>query len=113
MNTRRILCVHEGPELQQLTETLRVEGYEVLPAANGTKALDLLSSQEIDGVVLDYDLSAPGGYSLRNRIQHERPGMPMLLFNDVEELRHTPIEVFRACMDENVESAFALALSLN
>jgi DNA-binding response OmpR family regulator len=113
MSTRRILCVHEGPGLQQLTDSLRVEGYEVLPASDSTKALDLLSSQEIDGVVLDYDLSAPGGYSLRGRIQHERPGMPMLLFNSIEELRQTPIEVFRACMGADVESAFELAVSLN
>ncbi len=109
MSTRRILCVHEGPELQQLTKTLSLDGYEVLNAPNGTKAMDLLSSQEIDGVILDYDLPAPGGYTLRGRIQHQRPGMPMLLFDNAGELGETEIDVFRACVEEDPEAAFELA----
>jgi len=113
MSTRRILCVHEGPELQQVTKTLALDGYEVLSASNGTKALDLLSSQEVDGVILDYALSAPGGYTLRNRIQHHRPGMPMLLFNDAGELGATEIGVFRACVEEDPTAAFSLASFYN
>jgi CheY-like chemotaxis protein len=113
MSTRRILCVHEGPELQQLTKTLSLGGYEVLNAADGTRALDLLSSEAIDGVILDFDLTAPGGYTLRSRIQHERPGMPMLLFDDVQELGDTEIGVFRACVDKDAEAAFSFAASYN
>ena len=113
MSTRRILCVHEGPELQRLTQTLTLDGYEILNASNGTKALDLLSSQKIDGVILDFDLPAPGGYTLRSRIRHQRPDMPMLLFNDAGEIGETQIGVFRACVDEDAEAAFELASFYN
>ena len=113
MSTRRILCVHEGPELQQVTKTFSLDGYEVVNASNGSKALDLLSSQEIDGVILDYDLPAPGGFTLRSRIQHQRPDMPMLLFDNAGELGDTEIGVFRACVEEDPEAAFSFAASYN
>lgn len=100
MNPRRILCVHDGPELDELRDVLEEDGYEVLPAADGRKALDVLSSEAVDGVVLDFDLSAPGGGALRNRIRHNLPDMPMLLFHDVAELKHLPVKVFRAYLSD-------------
>jgi len=97
MNTRRILCVHEGPGLQKLQQALESDGYEVVSAATGDTALTVLSTQTVDGVVLDFDALAPGGLSLRGRIHHQRPDMPMLLISDVEDLLH-PLTVFRACL---------------
>ncbi|MGZ4787387.1 MAG: response regulator [Terriglobales bacterium] len=96
MNIRRILCVHHGPGMGRLRQALESEGYEVVPASNGGKALDVLSSQDVDGVVLDFDAEAPGGFSLRTRIHHQRPDIPMLLFDDVNDIEHLPLHVFRA-----------------
>jgi DNA-binding response OmpR family regulator len=95
MNFRRILCVHNGPNLAGLRGTLEQQGYEVVPAKDGAKALDVLSKQEVDGVIMDYDLAAPGG-TLRNCIRHQCPDMPMLLVRSVEELRTLPLRVFGA-----------------
>jgi len=100
MNPCRILCVHGGPELDELRGVLERDGYVVLPAADGRKAMDVLSSQAVDGVVLDFDASAPDGGALRNRIRHTRPEMPMLLFRDVAEVKHLPLEVFRAYLSD-------------
>jgi len=96
MNPRRILCVHAGPGLKEIRNLLEVNGYEVLPASDGHKAMALLSSEELDGVVLDYDAAAPDGRMLRSRIRHTCPELPMLLFHDVEELKHLPLRVFGA-----------------
>jgi CheY-like chemotaxis protein len=96
MNTLRILCVHDGPGMQKLRQTLESEGYEVVPVVNGGKALDVLTSEDVDGVVLDFDATAPGGYSLRTRIGHHRPDLPMLLFDEVEDVERLPLHVFRA-----------------
>jgi len=96
MNPCRILCVHDGPELDELRNVLEEEGYEVLPAADGVKAMDVLSNEPVDGVILDFDLAAPGGWSLRNLIRHACPEMPMLLMRDVTEVKQLPLRVFRA-----------------
>ena len=94
MNLRRILYVHDGPEMENLRGTLEKQGYEVVPATNGAKALDVLSKQEFDGVILDSKVTTPGGYTLRSRIHHQRPDIPMLLFGSAEELRSLPLRVF-------------------
>jgi len=100
MNPRRILCVHDGPGLEEIRNLLEVNGYEVLPAADGSKAMDLLSSEPVDGVVLDYDTAAPDGRMLRSRIRHTCPEVPILLFRDVEELKHLPLRVFGAYLSD-------------
>lgn len=99
MNPRRILCVHDGPGLEDIRNLLEVNGYEVL-ASDGKKALALLSSEDVDGVVLDFDTPAPDGRMLRSRIQHTCPEVPMLLFRDVEELKHLPLRVFGAYLTD-------------
>jgi|SRR3954454_16956944 CheY-like chemotaxis protein len=100
MNNLRILCVHSGPGMQKLRQTLESEGYEVVPTASGGKALDVLSSQNVDGVVLDFDAKVPGGFSLRNWIHHQCPDMPMLLFNEIDDIERLPLHVFRAYLQQ-------------
>lgn len=99
MKSCRILCVHTGPELEELRDLLEGNGYEVVPASDGNKAMDVLTSQPVDAVVLDFDLSTRGGCSLRNRIQHASPGLPMLLFRDVQEVKQLPLRVFSAYLN--------------
>ena len=107
MNPRRVLCVHEGPGLNKLCAALESAGYEAVPAHDGGTALDVLSSQHVDGVVLDFDTEAPGGYSLRGRIHHHSPDMPMLLFDTVEDIEHLPLHVFRSYL-QNPEAPDAI-----
>jgi DNA-binding NtrC family response regulator len=92
--------VLDAPEkLGLLTGALEDAGYEVKPAENGDKALKILSSERIDGVVLDFHVEAPGGVSLRFRIKHLCPDLPMLIFSDLGELRRVPLQAFRAYLD--------------
>lgn len=100
MNPCRILCVHAGPDLQELRDVLEEDGYEVLPAEDGAKAMDVLSSQAVDGVLLDFDLAGAAGSTLRNRILHAHPGLPMLLFRNVAEMKRLPLRVFRAYLND-------------
>lgn len=100
MNPRRILCVHDGPGLEEIRNLLEVNGYQVLPAADGRKALALLSSEEVDGVVLDYNAAAPDGRMLRGRIRHTCPEVPMLLFRDIDEVKHLPLRVLGAYLSD-------------
>ncbi|HWR17437.1 MAG TPA: response regulator [Terriglobales bacterium] len=105
----RILCVHDGEdELQQLRGTLEEAGYEVVSALTGHEALHILRSVNVQGVVLDYDATAPGGVSLRNRIQHVCPDLPLLMISSVDDV---PIGALRHYLD-NPASPEALC-SLN
>jgi DNA-binding NtrC family response regulator len=97
MNRPRILCVHDAVEkLRLLQGTLEDAGYEVFSAANADMALQILRTASIDAVVLDYDIEAPGGVSLRYRIAHMRPDLPLLMISDVRELRMVPLAALRS-----------------
>lgn len=81
MSGMRILCVEDQPEyMAMLTSALEGIGYEVMPANNGGQAIDLLTSQPIDGVLLEYNLPDATGTALRAKLKAIRPDVPVLLF---------------------------------
>lgn len=95
MTTPRILCVHESRSvLEELQRTLEGAGYEVVQAVDGEQAVQVLTQERVDGVVLSYDMEAPNGRALRNEIQRTYPDTPMLLFSDLDEIRNMPLHVF-------------------
>ena len=100
MNTQKILCVHDTvKELLELTGTLEQAGYEVVQATGGNEALNLLFMENVDGVVLDYGVEAPGGVTLLSRIRHVFPEIPVLLFSHVDEIKHMPLNFFREYLE--------------
>ena len=100
MGKSRILCIHQGPELKHLCGVLEQDGNEVLRASDAGKALDLLASTQVDGVVLDSGLRGPDGVSLRRHIYHQCPEIPMLLIEETGDVRETPLDVFCAYLHE-------------
>lgn len=90
MNFMKVLCVEDRPEDLTILERLLTEaGYEVIPAASGEEALNLVAQQPIDGVLLESDLPDATGVRLRREMKRIRPELPVLLFSGVGE--HTPI----------------------
>jgi DNA-binding NtrC family response regulator len=87
MTILRILCVH-GDEsvVETLGRALQTAGYEVILVTDGVTALRILARERVDAIVLDYEMEAPDGPSLRNQIHHLHPNVPMLLFSDVDEI---------------------------
>jgi DNA-binding response OmpR family regulator len=97
MTTQKILCVHDAKqELRKLQGALEEAGYKVVPAKTGSEAMRILQSENVNGVVLDFRLDAPGGLTLRNSIRHAFPEIPLLLFSHVDEIKQMPLSVFEA-----------------
>ncbi len=110
MTASRILCVHENSSvLHELQQTLTETGCEVVLAADGSHAVDILEHQHLDGIVLSYNMEAPDGRSLRNQIRHVWPDMPVLLFSNMDEIRDAPLHVFSAYLQHQGLPAFAVA----
>ncbi len=87
-----ILAVEDDERVRKLTvRRLTGMGYQVLEAANGPAALDILARGEHIDLVFT-DLMMPGGLSGRevaNRARQLRPGMKVLLTSGyAEELMH-------------------------
>jgi two-component system response regulator VanR len=65
-----ILVVDDQPEiLENLALVLEAEGYQVLTAADGLKALERLEAQPVDLVVADIAMPRLNGYQLYERVR--------------------------------------------
>ena len=81
MSGMKILCVEDHPDyMAMLTCMLEGIGYEVMPASNRVQAIDLLTKQAIDGVLLECNLPDAAGTTLRAQLKAIRPDIPVLLF---------------------------------
>lgn len=81
MSTVKVLCVENHIEyLDALKYMLEAAGYEVVSATTGDQGLSLLSTQAIQGVLLEYDLPDALGTSVRAEMKRIKPDVPVLLF---------------------------------
>lgn len=73
----------ESTVLNLCRRMLEVGGYQVLTAAGGHEALELLesSAQPIDLALLDVVMPRMNGIELGNRLQQARPGIRILLMS--------------------------------
>ena len=80
----RILIVDDHPMLRQgLKQTLADAAAvgEVVAAANGQEALELVRQGDWDAVVLDIGLPGRGGIEVLKDIKRERPRLPVLMLS--------------------------------
>jgi two-component system cell cycle sensor histidine kinase/response regulator CckA len=70
-----------------VTRILSRNGYTVLPAPSGSKALDIFSRQteEIDVVLTDVIMPGMSGKELADRVEELRPGIPILYMSGYED----------------------------
>lgn len=83
--SKRILIVDDEPDLLRVTALiLKARGYEVLTAANGQEAVDMIQDQEFDLVLLDFFLPDISGFDICRQVKED------------EKLNHTPVVLFTA-----------------
>jgi len=85
----KVLCAEHQPEyMGVLKYMVESAGYQVTPATTSTQALCLLTTREIDGVLLEYDAPDAIGSAVHAEMKRIKPEVPVLLFAGVE--RKTP-----------------------
>jgi two-component system response regulator MprA len=76
----RILVVDDDPSLRQaLKRALRLEGYDVELAADGTEALDAIAADTPDLVVLDVAMPGLDGLEVSQRLRAGGNRVPILM----------------------------------
>jgi DNA-binding response OmpR family regulator/signal transduction histidine kinase len=85
---KKILAVDDSETyLQQLAEALRADGNEVILARSGEQALELLSVEPVDCILLDLMMPGMGGQETCQRIK-SAPGIrdiPVIMLTAVED----------------------------
>jgi CheY-like chemotaxis protein len=84
-------------------DILRAGGYQVMEAANGTEALDLLKTHPFDLLMVDILMPKFGGFALATRVQSRWPGLPIILsgyrHNTATALLNPPVEFLQKPID--------------
>jgi CheY-like chemotaxis protein len=84
MSHIKVLCVENRPTyMGGLKYMLETAGYEVTSATTGDQALRLLTTLDVDGVLLEYDLPDAAGSAVRAEMKRIKPDVPVLLFPGV------------------------------
>jgi CheY-like chemotaxis protein len=82
-----ILCVDDEEIPRTLrTLVLQKQGYQVLPAASGVEALELLDRHRIHLVLTDQMMPAMTGTELAKEVKAARPGLPVILISGMNEI---------------------------
>jgi DNA-binding NtrC family response regulator len=82
--TRTILLVEDEQAMRQvMRQSLELDGYRVLEAANGQEAIEALSRSPVyvDLVVTDVVMPVMGGAELIRQVRARQPGMPVVLIS--------------------------------
>ncbi len=79
----RILIVEDDPLVREMARrSLSEAGHEVMEAADGQTALDLLSrGVHVDAVLTDLAMPGMGGRELAQRLWESRPGLPVVFMS--------------------------------
>ena len=86
-NRSVILCVDdENVPLILRRLVLEKSGFQVIPAASGAEALDILNAQPVDLVLTDLLMPGLNGLELARKIKERSPSLPIILLSGVNEV---------------------------
>jgi DNA-binding response OmpR family regulator len=77
---KRILLVDDDPMVRDsLNDLLTGEGYAVIPAENGEKALDLAARSRVDLALLDLNMPVKNGWDTFQQLTLNHPLIPVIV----------------------------------
>ena len=83
----RVLVVDDDPQLREaLSRALELDGYGVSTASNGVKALDAISAERPDVMVLDVMMPYVGGLDVCRTLRDRKDRMPILVLTARDEV---------------------------
>jgi len=82
----RILVIDDEPPIRKLLRVgLSAHGYQIVEASNGKMALDLLSEQAPDLVILDLGLSDMEGHELLRTMRARNDSVPIVVLSSRDD----------------------------
>ena len=83
----RVLVVDDDPQLREaLSRALELDGYDVSTASNGVKALDAISAERPDVMVLDVMMPYVGGLDVCRTLRDRKDRLPILVLTARDEV---------------------------
>jgi two-component system response regulator MprA len=107
MSSRVLVVDDEAPVRDALQRALRLEGYEVALAADGSEALEKVAEQAPDAIVLDILMPGIDGLETARRLREAGDGTPILMLTARDAVGDR-VEGLDAGADDYLVKPFAL-----
>jgi two-component system KDP operon response regulator KdpE len=103
---RKILVVEDRDStVLQLKRSLEQQGYEVYIARRGREALDIVSQQHIDLVLLDLLLPDISGLFICKELRDRYPRLPVIIISVKTDLQNK-VQALNTCADDYIAKPF-------
>src|SRR5689334_15645933 len=103
-----ILVVDDEQQIRQTVRgVLADEGYDVIEAENGRRALDVLAECPPQLALVDIWMPQVDGIELVQRMRHEAPGLPIIVMSGHGTIE-TAVQVIRMGAADFLEKPFKL-----
>lgn len=98
----RILFLEDEPAIREvLTEYMKMQGYQVVGAADGETALALLEKEDFDMAVLDIVVPGRSGLDILAYIKERKPDMATIMLTALGDEK-TQVQAFNLYADDYV-----------
>lgn len=98
----RILFLEDEPAIREvLTEYMKMQGYQVVGAADGETALALLEKEDFDMAVLDIMVPGRSGLDILAYIKERKPDMATIMLTALGDEK-TQVQAFNLYADDYV-----------
>ena len=92
MSKGQILVVDDEPAIRDLiTDVLTIADYQVVPAADGLTALNLIRKTKFDLILLDVNLPKVDGFAILEKVRESAPTQPIIMISarvEKEDVTH-------------------------
>jgi two-component system, OmpR family, KDP operon response regulator KdpE len=103
---KKILVVEDrDTTVHQLKKSLEGNGYEVYVARRGKEALDIVSQQRVDLVLLDLGLPDINGFYICKELRADNPTLPIIILS-VKADESDKVRALKLCADDYVSKPF-------
>jgi CheY-like chemotaxis protein len=99
---RRILLADDSPQIREsLSKLLRIAGYHVVSAANGSQTLDRALTEDFDLLLLDLNMPGIDGWEAFEKLAALKPTLPVIIITAQPDQRQWAIlEGAKALMEK-------------
>jgi CheY-like chemotaxis protein len=105
-----ILCIDdEWNQLIGYKELLEGTGYKVLAATNGSDGLEMLHSNSVDAVILDYRMPGMDGDQVAARMKGMKSQVPIMLLSGCQGLSKSKLRCVDASLTKGQSPAILLS----
>jgi CheY-like chemotaxis protein len=88
-----ILCIDDQPVgLGTRKLLLETKGYEVLIAPSGRDGFDLLASQDVAAVIVDYSMPEMNGEEVARAIRQRWPAVPIIILSGYPDIPQSTMD---------------------